>query len=278
MSEIFGVRSLIYWWGMLTATVFVKNWLFELAIFFQTSDTFSRTRVPFNLLFNVDDAIQGVANYIKDVVKFKPEAELVRIGTTVIPNYVLAVLFGLICVIFAGLLVRRALRSPLWFDDFVAILAMYAVLRIVGHITSLTKTLPLANWFRVFADSREAAYLVLMVLLLFLTFFGEGFESKRAFWRAVTAIFILSLFMFPEDVARRFGDLLNAFALFGDNLLKPENVAFAIAWGVIGMLLAFYRLATPEIPAAPSAPKPSGGGGQPAGGGGLKWLRRFSRK
>lgn len=277
MSEIFGVRSLIYWWGMLTATVFVKNWLFELAIFFQTSDTFSHTRVPFNLLFNVDNAIQSVADYIKDVVKFKPEAELVRIGTTVIPNYVLAVLFGLICVIFAGLLVRRALRSPLWFDDFVAIFAMYAVLRIVGHITSLTKTLPLANWFRVFADSREAAYLVLMVLLLFLTFFGEGFESKRAFWRAVTAIFILSLFMFPEDVARRFGDLLNALALFGDNLLKSENVAFAIVWGVIGMLLAFYRLATPEIPAAPP-PRPSGGGQPAGGGGGLKWLRRFSRK
>lgn len=279
MSEIFGVRSLIYWWGMLTATVFVKDWLFELAIFFQTSDTFSHTRVPFNLLFSVDNAIQSVADYIKNVVKFKPEAELVRIGTTVIPNLVLAVLFGLICIIFAALLVRRALRSPLWFDDFVAIFVMYAVLRIVGHITSLTQTLPLANWFRVFADSREAAYLVLMVLLLFLTFFGEGFESKRAFWRAVTAIFILSLFMFPEDVAKRFGDLLNAFALFGDGLLKSENVAFAIAWGVIGMLLALYRLATPEFPAAPSAPKPSGGS-QPAsgGGGGLKWLRRFSRK
>jgi hypothetical protein len=279
MAEIFGVRSLIYWWGMLTATVFVRDWLFQLAIFFKTSDLFLATQIPFNLLPTIDNAIKGVADYIRLTVKFNPDAELVRIGTTVVPNYVLAVLFGAICVVFAALLVRRALRSHLWFDDFVAIFVMYAVLRIVGHITSLTQAIPLANWFRVFADSKEAAYIVLMILLLFLTFFGEGFQSKRAFWRAVIAIFILSLFMFPQAVSSYFGDLLNALALFGAGLLDTKNVAFAIVWGVIGMLLAWYRLATPEAEGAPSAPRPSGGG-QPAGGGGggLKWLRRFSRK
>ncbi len=279
MSEIFGVRSLIYWWGMLTATVFVKDWLFQLAIFFKTSDTFSPTRVPFNLLPSIDDAIKGVANYIKDTVRFKADAPLIEIGTTRVPNYVLAILAALVCIIFAALLVRRALRSTLWFDDFVAVFVMYAVLRIIGHITSLTQTLPLANWFRVFADSSFAAYLVLLVLLLFLTFFGEGFESKRAFWRAVVAIFILSLFMYPQQVSAYFGDVLNALAQFGAGLVDSKNIAFAITWGVIGMVLALYRLATPEEGVAPSAPRPSGGG-QPAagGGGGLKWLRRFSRK
>lgn len=282
MSEIFGARSLIYWWGMLTATVFIREWLFQLANFFKTSDTFSPDRVPFGLLPTIDNAIKGLADYIRYTIQFNPDAVLVQIGTTTIRNYVLAILFGLICIIFAALLVRRALRSHLWFDDFVAIFVMYAVLRIVGHITSLTQAIPLANWFRVFADSTVAAYIVLMILLLFLTFFGEGFQSKRAFWRAVIAIFVLSLFMFPKEVSSRFGDLLNALALFGAGLLSKDNLAFALAWGVIGMLLALYRLATPEVEGAPSAPRPSGGG-QPAGGGGgggggLKWLRRFSRK
>ncbi|MCX7837936.1 MAG: hypothetical protein N2559_00545 [Anaerolineae bacterium] len=279
MSEIFGVRSLIYWWGVLTATVFVRDWLFQLGNFFKTSDTFSPDRIPFSLLPTIDNAIKGVADYIHYGIKFDPNAVLIQVGTTIIRNYVLAILFGLICIIFAALLVRRALRSHLWFDDFVAIFVMYAVLRIVGHITSLTTAIPLANQFRVFADSQEASYIILMILLLFLTFFGEGFQSKRAFWRAVIAIFVLSLFMFPREVSARFGDMLNALALFGAGLLSKDNLAFAIAWGVIGMLLALYRLATPEFPAMPSAPKPSGGGQPAAGeGGGLKWLRRFSRK
>jgi hypothetical protein len=280
MSEIFGFRSLIYWWGMLTATVFVKDWLFQLAIFFKTSDTFSPTRIPFNLFPTIDDSIRRLADFIRDTVKFKPDAVLIEIGTTRVPNAVLAILVGILCVIFAALLVRRALRSHLWFDDFLAVFVMYAVLRIVGHITSLTQTIPLANWFRIFADSKEAAYLVLMVLLLFLTFFGEGFESKRAFWRSIIAVFVLSLFIYPLQVSAYFGDLLNALALFGVGLLDANNLPFALMWGLIGMLLALYRLATPEGGAAPSAPRPSGGGQAAAGGGGggLKWLRRFSRK
>lgn len=279
MAEIFGARSLIYWWGMLTATVFVRDWLFQLAIFFKTSEMFSPTRIPFNLLPNIDHSIKGVADYIRGTIQFKPDAELVRIGTTVVPNYVLAVVFGLVCVIFAALLVRRALRSHLWFDDFMALFVMYAVLRIVGHITSLTQAIPLANWFRVFADSTEASYIVLMILLLFLTFFGEGFQSKRAFWRSLIALFVLSLFMYPQQVSAYFGEVLNALALFGASLLDKNNFAFAIAWGVIGMLLAWYRLAMPEESVAPSPPpRPSGGGQPAAGGGGLKWLRRFSRK
>lgn len=275
MAEIFGVRSLLYWWGVLTATVFVKDWLFQLALFFRTSDTFLPTRIPFNLLPSIDNAIKGVADYIKDTIKFKPDAVLIEIGTTRVQNYVLAILVGLICILFAALLLRRALRSHLWFDDFMALFVMYAVLRVVGHITSLTQTLPLANWFRVFADSKEAAYIVLMIVLLFLIFFGEGFQSKRAFWRAVIASFILSLFIYPQQVASYFGEFLGALALFGASLLDLKNIPFAITWGIIGMLLALYRLATPE--SMPSEPR-AGGPPPSAPSGGLKWLRRFSRK
>jgi hypothetical protein len=246
MSEVLGARSLLYWWGVLTASLFIKDWLKQLANFFKTSDTFTPDKIPFNILKGVNNWIDGVGNFIRDTIKFDPTAELVKIGSTSIPGFALALLLGLLLIAFGVILLRRAIRSSAWFDDFIAIAVMYIILRIVGHIISLATSLPFANWFRLLVDSPFAAYVVLMLLLLFITFFGEGFQSKRAFWRALIASSLLSLFMYPREVSMGFGYVLEALALFGAGLGDPANVPFAAAWGVLGMYLAWQRLTTPE--------------------------------
>ncbi|MEW5721179.1 MAG: hypothetical protein AB1817_21315, partial [Chloroflexota bacterium] len=70
MAEVFGVRSLLYWWGVLTATVFIKDWLKQLADFFRTSNTFTPEKIPFNVLPGVNSWIDGAGNYILTTVKF----------------------------------------------------------------------------------------------------------------------------------------------------------------------------------------------------------------
>jgi hypothetical protein len=256
MSEVFGVRSLLYWWGVLTATVFVKDWLKQLAEFFKTSNTFTPDKIPFNIVPGVNSWIDGAADYIRVTIKFKPNDSLLTVGTFSVPSFVLAFLAGLILIGIATALVVRAIKSPVWFDDFIALAVMYVVLRLVGHVIALATSLPFANSFRDFVNNPFAAYMVIMVLLLLLTFLGEGFQSKRAFWRALIAGSLLSLFMYPREISIVFGYILDALSQFGVGLASPTNVPFAVAWGVVGMVLALQRLATSE----------SGGGGGKGGG------------
>lgn len=253
MAEIFGVRSLLYWWGLLTTTLFLRDYLKQLSEFFKPPPKvpplptpFAPDKIPFNILPGLNSWIDGVANYIRNTVKFNPNAPLFEIGATKIPSYVLGFLLALVLIIFVILLVRRAIKSPVWFDDFLALFVMYVVLRIIGHTISMAESLPFAAWFRTLVDAPIVSYVFIMLLLLLLTFFGEGFQSKRAFWRAVIAGSLLSLFMFPREVSMAFGYIFEALYQFGAGLANPANLPFAVAWGLIGMFLALQRLMTSE--------------------------------
>jgi hypothetical protein len=259
MSEVFGVRSLLYWWGILTATVFIRDWLRQAADFFKTSNTFAPEKIPFNTVPGLNSWIDGASEYIRTTVKFDANAVLIKVGSFVVPSYVLAFVGALILIGIAVALVWRAVKSPVWFDDFIALFVMYVVLRIVGHIISVATVLPFANSFRDFVNNPFAAYLVIMLLLLFITFFGEGFQSKRAFWRAIISSILLSLFMYPRQVSIIIGYVFEALAQFGSGLASAANVPFAVAWGLIGMFLALQRLAMTEGGGR--------GGGRPGGGG-----------
>jgi len=259
MSEILGVRGLLYWWGLLTATVFVQDWLRQLANFFKNSNIFTPDKIPFNMLTGLNSWIDGAGEYIRTTVKFDPNAALFTVGPIFVPSYALAFLIGFLLIVVAAVFLVRAIQSSAWYDDFLALFVMYVVLRFVGHIVSLAG-LPFANAFRDFVNNPFAAYLVIMVLLLFITFFGEGFQSKRAFWRAIIASSLLSLFMYPHEVSSIFGIVLDALAQFGAGLSNPANVPFAVAWGLVGMALALQRLAVSE----------DGEGSRGAGGGSPK--------
>jgi hypothetical protein len=246
MAEVFGVRSLLYWWGVLTATVFIRDWLKQLADFFKSSNTFTPDKIPFNILPGLNHLIDGAGDFVRVSIKFDANAPLLTIGSLSIPSYILAFLGGFLLILIGGAMVWRAIQSPIWFDDFAALLVMYIVLRIVGHLISSATSLPFAAWFRFLVDNQLAAYLVIMLLLLIMTFSGEGFQSKRAFWRAIIASALLSLFMYPREVSVLFGNFLDGLVQFGTGLASPGNVPFAVAWGLSGMLLALRRLASSD--------------------------------
>lgn len=246
MSEVFGARSLIYWWAILSATVFVKDWLQQLANFLRTSGIFSPDNIPFNLLPGLNSWIDGAAKFVRDTVKFDPTQAILTIGSFTVLGWMLALFFGFLLLIIAIFLYGRALVSAAWFDDFLAIFAIYVILRIMSHIAALT-SLPLLDSFRNFLDNPGTAFALLLALLIFLSFFGEGFRSKRAFWRALIEAAIVSLFMFPRQTATILAYGVDALAQFGAGLALPANLPFAMIWGLLGMFLALQRLTTQEF-------------------------------
>ncbi len=249
MAEVFGVRSLVYWWGALTATVFIKDWLALLAAFLLDPNSFSATKFPFNMLPGLNSWIDGAANYIRDRINFDPNQVIAGSGVLTIYNWMLAAAVGLILIGVAIALYIRALNTSTWLDDFLALGVVYVTLRIEGHITALA-AMPIQNWFRDFVDSPGTAFIVMFILVMILVFFGEGFHSKRAFWRALLEASLVALFMFPMETAFAFGHVVQALSQFGASLTVKENAPFAIVWGLIGMALAFYRLTTQESAAS----------------------------
>ena len=245
MSEVFGARSLVYWWGLLSATVFVKDWLKQLADFFRNSGIFSPSNIPFNVLPGLNSWIDGAAKFIRETVKFNPTQAVATIGSFVILGWMLALFFAVLLLLIAVLLYIRALNSPSWFDDFFAIFVIYVILRIISHIVALT-SLPILDSFRNFLDNPATAFLLLLALMLFLSFFGEGFRSKRAFWRALLEALLMSLFMFPRETATVVAYGIDALAQFGAGLSSAANLPFAIIWGLLGMFLALQRLTSAE--------------------------------
>lgn len=245
MGEVFSVRSLIYWWGMLTASAFINDWLNSLAKLLKESNTFTKDKIPFNMLPGLNGWIDGAAEYIRVAVDFKPNLIIATIGPVSIQGWALALVLGLLFIILGVRLYIRALRSSSWFDDFFTLFVIYIILRLEGHIISQTG-LPLQEWFKALVDNQAVSFFLILFLLLTLTLGGEGLRSKRAFWRALLAAMIVALFIYPSETAAVLGYIIQALAFFGASLVKPENLAFEVAWGVIGMILAIHRLTTPE--------------------------------
>lgn len=245
MGEVFSVRSLVYWWGFLTASAFIHEWLGKLAELLQDDTTFNRGKVPFSMLPGLNDWIDGAADYIKKAVDFKPDQVIATLGPVTIAGWVLAVFLGLLLIGLGVRLYLRALKSSSWFDDFFTLLVLYIILRFEGHIIGQTN-LPVQGWFTGLVENQAISFFIILFLLLGLSFVGEGLKSKRAFWRALIAANLVGLFIYPSETANVLGYVVRAMEFFGKSLSTAQNLPFTITWGVIGMILAIHRLTTPE--------------------------------
>lgn len=265
MIDVFSARSLIYWWGMLTATLFVKEWLDALAHLFTDSVTFTPDKIPFNLVPGMNKGIDDLTEFIKTSINFNPDQVIATVGPLSFYGWGLALLLGIIILAAGIAMYVRALKTEAWYDDFLTLIFLYFILRIEGHIVGSTQ-LHLLDSFKAFVDNPTVTFAVLMILMLFLSFFGEGWNSKRAFWRALLEALFFALLIYPVVTANWIGAALHGLALFGGSLVPGVNVPFAMGWGLFGMALAIYRLMAQESPAGRGG---GGEGGGRGGGGGL---------
>jgi hypothetical protein len=125
------------------------------------------------------------------------------------------------------------------FDDFFALFVFYFLIKAEGHIFSLAR-IPVLENVKAIADNPTIAYLVLMVLMFVLVFFGEGLRSRRAFWRGLFEATFVSIFLFPVQTAWVLAWLFNALADLGGELGKRAE--FGVLWGLLGAVLTLTRL------------------------------------
>ncbi|HEX9076126.1 MAG TPA: hypothetical protein VF932_10125 [Anaerolineae bacterium] len=266
MVEILHYRSWVFWWGLLTASFFVQEWLKRLGEFFKTSTIFASDKLPFSTVSGLNKLIDDWANSVPASVQFDPGNKILGIGPLNVYGWMLAAFFGAAIFILAIYLYVRALSSPAWYDDFVALFFVYLTFRLEGHIVAIAK-LPIENNVRAFVDNPTTAFISLLLLTLGLVFFGQGFRSKRAFWRALIEITLVAMFMFPHETANAISYIIQLLGTFGSELDLTKNPSFAVIWGLIGMFLALQRLMTEGVPSSPLGRGQSAGGGAKPGGG-----------
>jgi hypothetical protein len=240
LRDVFGSRNWIFWWAALTSTVFLNPWLPVISNFFQDSGFFSPQNFPFSLVNGLNEWLDTVAESIREGVQFDPAAPAIATPFFTLPMWVVAVLFGLMVLIGAVAMYLRALRSHAIGDDILTLLVLYFVLRIEAYIVSFANIGPLTGAGTTVIENPLVGFWVLMFFLFVLVFMGGGLNSRQAFWRGLLEAVLLALFVIPLQTSQ----LLAAFfaGLFSFSNLLTSNTVFAVAWGVLGAVMALTRL------------------------------------
>ena len=240
MGIVLRPRSWIFWWAGLTATVFLQDMIQRLASFFRDQVIFSNDIPPFNVVAGVDTWIDGTADYIRTTVKFKPDDVLASGGPVSVHNWMFAALVGILILAVVGILYVKALNTDALFDDFVALIMLYFVIRIEAHLVSIANFPTLSEAGRSVIQNPGLAFVVLMALLAVLALGGGGINKPRAIWRGMMEGVLLAILLFPMQAGGAVAVGIEGLGAFG--ALLQKNITFGVLWGVIGMILALSQL------------------------------------
>ncbi len=243
MRDVFGSRNWVFWWAALTATVFLRQQLPTLALFFQDNGFFSPTIFPFNLVSGLNAWLDQLAQGIEDAVQFNPNAPLIS-SPIVVPNWILAVVIGLLVLGGAIAMYMRALKSSALGDDILTLFGLYFIIRIEGYIIGFTNVGPLVGASNVLTQNPLAGFWILMIALFVLVFIGGGVNSRRAFWRGLLEAVLIALFLLPTQTANALAQFFWGLAAFASLLMS--NPVFGVAWGIVGSILALTRLTSTQ--------------------------------
>jgi hypothetical protein len=244
MRDVFGSRNWVYWWAALTTTVFLRlQVLPAIEAFFRDNGFFSPFNFPFSLVSGLNAWLDQLALGIETAVQFNPNAPLISSPVTV-PNWILAVVIGLLVMGGAVAMYVRALKSSALGDDIITLFALYFILRIEGYIIGFTNVGPLEGAGNLLTQNPLAGFWILMVALFVLVFIGGGVSSRRAFWRGLLEATLIALFLLPTQTAGILAEVFRTLTAFGTTL--STNLFFGVAWGIIGAILALSRLTSTQ--------------------------------
>lgn len=239
MREVFGARNWVFWWAALTSTVFLRAQLTTIGQFFQDNGFFSPNNFPFSLVTGLNAWIDQLAVNIQQAVQFDPNAPLIS-SPIFVPNWILAVIVGLLVLGGAIALYVRALKSSAIGDDILTLFALYFIIRIEGHIIGFTNVGALQGAGDVLTENPLAGFWILMIALFAMIFLGGGVNSRRAFWRGLLEAVLLALFLLPTQTANVLAQFFFGLSAFASLLIS--NPVFGVAWGIVGVILALTRL------------------------------------
>ncbi len=239
MVNVLGPKSWIFWWAALTTTAFLQSLLVQVADFFRNQAVFSRNIPPFSFVPSVNGWIDTIANTIQKSIQFDPTKPLASLGPIAIPNWTIAILVGVLVLVGALVVYRRALATSAILDDFLALFLLYFVIRIEGHLFAIANILGSSKTIQSVLNNQYFSFSIVLLFLIGLAVTGEGLKSARSFWRALGELLIVGVLIFPTEAGIWLANGIDGLAKFGGLL---QQTPYNAAWGVIGLFLAIRRL------------------------------------
>jgi len=255
MREVFNLpRTGAYWWGLVTFLVFLvpAEWIKGVANLIRTVDWFRPDRIPFVWLEILNKWIDEVAQNGIRLVKFDAQALLVYIGPLPIPNLFLAIFLGALLLVIAFVFYRKALATRGVFDDALAMIIIYILLRVEGNAAELLN-LPIIEVL--FRRLEPRTYLATLSIFLLLLLIGEkGAQDSRAFFKVLAEGTIIWLLILPAQTAQALAGVIDLPAivsqfLHDDPAVKIYFPIIAAGWGSVGAVAIFINLYTAGKPA-----------------------------
>ncbi|MGB8646441.1 MAG: hypothetical protein WCF84_14475 [Anaerolineae bacterium] len=260
MSKVFGPKSWVFWWALLTATVFLPDALRWQASLFRNKSLFAPTIPPFNLVGILNSTIDGAAEWIRTGIKFKPNDILIAAGPVSVPNWSLAVLAGIVLLAVAAVFYVRALKTSSLLDDILALVLLYFVIRMEAHLFSIASLPLLSPGAKALVGNQLVSFLLLLFLLAGLTLTGGGIKDPRSFWRGLIEFLLVAILLFPLEATAFLALQMDLLVQFGT--LMRTNLLFAALWALTGIFLAVWRLY--HIGEGGGGAKPAEGKSKPA--------------
>jgi hypothetical protein len=196
----------------------------------------------------------------------------------------------LLIVLLLALAVRyyvRALQSPAFFDDILALFITFFAFHLIAQTLKIIKVSPFGGNNPAgltlgdqLINERSNWVWFLAVVILALAVAGKGWADAKVFWKGLIELFVIWLFFIPQAAAAGLANFLEALAGFGGSLVAPTYVSWSILWAGLGLLAAVNRLYNAPSAAGGAKPpaKAPGGGGAPKRSEAFGSIKRLVRK
>ncbi|MBI3741965.1 MAG: hypothetical protein HY257_09465 [Chloroflexi bacterium] len=248
-------RTGIYWWGLLTASVFMipGQWIRSLVNFLRTTDLFTPERPPFTWFFNAGTWIDSATKAAIAQIKFDPRGGLIYIGNFGLANAFVSILLGGFIIILVFILYVRATKTKGILDDLIAMILIYVVLRVTG-VAAAGLNVPVLDFIQ--HEEPRSYLLILSVIMILLMIAGKAAIDSRVFFKVLFEGVLIWFLIIPGPTVLAVAFLIEIPLLINTFLQSEPNIrnyyAMVVAiWAVFGLILAGISIYTAGRPTPP---------------------------
>ncbi len=258
MGPVFDMkRTGIFWWGLITALVFLipGPWLLATSAFLRSADWLQPTKPPVVWLNDARQAIDAFATSAPGLVQFKPLDELVVVGPVHIANLLVGIVLGGILIGLAFFFYVRAANHGGILDDLLAMVLIYFVLRVEGAATA---AIPLVDYMN---KQAPQSYLVVLLGFMILQILrGRGSRDSAIFFKLLIETILIAIMILPRQTLDALAVMIEVPTRFHTYLAGSEFFPMIMTvWALLGIIVVIVNLYNIGRYGAPllAAPSPS---------------------
>ncbi len=243
MREVFNFqRTGIYWWGLLTALVFLipGQWLRSLVSFLRTPNLIQPSNPPFTWFENAGSWIDAGTRAAVGRVKFDAAAGLVYIGNIGVANMLLAIILAVVLTSMVFIFYLRAIKTHGIADDLIAMVLIYAMMRVLGAAAAGWK-IPVIDFLH--NEEPRSYLLILTVFMLLLMIAGKAAMDSRVFFKILFEGLLVWFLILPIPTVQAFAYIIEIpvwinYILQSEPTIRNYYAMVVAVWAIFGLFLA----------------------------------------